>query len=118
MKCGDNEWQHCQKEKRGCNGCAYNDKSKSDEIFEELGYKKYDNHPEFDKPISSYTFATQDVRHLYYEQKAVEHIEFDLFSKNVVCYALLNEKMTVVPLSLKELEAINEKVKELGWLNE
>lgn len=25
MKCSDKEWQHCQKEKRGCEGCAYND---------------------------------------------------------------------------------------------
>lgn len=26
MKCSDKEWQHCQKEKRGCEGCAYNEK--------------------------------------------------------------------------------------------
>ena len=25
MKCSDEEWQHCNKEKMGCNGCAYND---------------------------------------------------------------------------------------------
>ena len=25
MKCSDKEWQHCQKEKRGCEGCFYND---------------------------------------------------------------------------------------------
>lgn len=25
MKCGDIEWQHCQKEKLGCEGCFYND---------------------------------------------------------------------------------------------
>ena len=25
MKCSDKEWQHCNKEKMGCNGCAYND---------------------------------------------------------------------------------------------
>lgn len=25
MKCSDKEWQHCNKEKMGCNGCFYND---------------------------------------------------------------------------------------------
>ena len=25
MKCSDKEWRHCQKEKRGCEGCFYND---------------------------------------------------------------------------------------------
>ena len=28
MKCSDKEWQHCQKEKLGCEGCAYNDEIK------------------------------------------------------------------------------------------
>ena len=25
MKCSDKEWQHCNKEKMGCEGCFYND---------------------------------------------------------------------------------------------
>lgn len=28
MKCGDNEWQHCQVEKMGCKGCHYDEKGK------------------------------------------------------------------------------------------
>lgn len=98
--------------------------SKADEMFKKLDYKKYDNHPEFDEPLEPDTFVTQDVRHLYYEQEghlkdgryALEHIQFDLLRKNVVCYAKLDNKMTVVPLCIEELQAINEKCKELGWL--
>jgi len=33
MKCTDNEWKHCQEEKRGCKGCYYND---LDNLLEEL----------------------------------------------------------------------------------
>lgn len=33
MKCSDKEWQHCQKEKRGCEGCAYNDEIKENEYI-------------------------------------------------------------------------------------
>ena len=33
MKCSDKEWQHCQKEKRGCEGCAYNDEIEIGEYF-------------------------------------------------------------------------------------
>lgn len=97
--------------------------SKADEMFFELGYKKYDNHPEEDFPPEPNIFTTQDVRRLYYEQKGtlrigvegLEHIEFDLIEKNVVCWAKINNRFVLVPLNMKELQAINEKVKELGW---
>lgn len=96
----------------------------ADEMFEELGYKKYDNHPEQDFPSKPNMFTTQDVRRLYYEQKGtlrtgaegLEHIEFDLIKKNVICWAKINEKFVLVPLSMQELQAINQKCKELGWL--
>ena len=100
------------------------DKKTADEMFEELGYKKYDNHPEHDLPLKANMFSTQDARRLYYEQKgklkneleAIEHIEFDLIRKNVVCWATLNKRFVVVPLSIKELKAINKKCEELGWI--
>ena len=93
----------------------------ADEMFEELRYEKYDNHPEDDLPPKPNMFSTQDVRHLYYEQrgilknglKAIEHIEFELQYRNVVCWAKLDEKLTVVPLGMQELQAINKKCKEL-----
>ena len=96
----------------------------ADELFEELKYEKYDNHPEQDFPTEHDTFSTQDVRRLYYEQRgtlkngmeALEHIEFDLIPKNVVCWAKINERFTVVPLGMQELQAINKKVEELGWI--
>ena len=93
----------------------------ADEMFEELRYEKYDNHPEDDLPPKPNMFSTQDVRRLYYEQrgilknglKAIEHIEFELQDRNVVCWAKVDEKLTVVPLGMQELQAINKKCKEL-----
>ena len=96
----------------------------ADEMFEELGYIKYDNHPEQNFPPEPNMFITQDVRRLYYEQTGVsengmrrlEHIEFDLIKRNVVCWAKINDRFVLVPLSMKELQAINKKCQELGWI--
>ena len=95
--------------------------SKADKMFEKLGYIKYDNHPEQDFPTEPNMFTTQDVRRLYYEQtgvlesgmKGLEHIEFDLIKRNVVCWAKINNRFVLVPLSMQELQAINKKVREL-----
>lgn len=96
----------------------------ADEMFEDLEYEKYDNHPEQDFPPEPNMFSTQDVRRLYYEQRgtlkngmeALEHIEFDLIEKNVVCYAKINGRFTVVPLGMQELQAIKKKVEEMDWI--
>lgn len=40
MKCGDEEWQHCQVEKMGCEGCYYD--------VDIIGKRVKVNHPEFD----------------------------------------------------------------------
>ena len=93
----------------------------ADELFKELGYEKNDNHQEEDFPPEPNMFTTQDVRRLYYEQtgvlengmKGLEHIEFDLIKKNVVCWAGINDRFVLVPLSMQELQAINKKVREL-----
>ena len=93
----------------------------ADELFKELGYIKYDNHPEQDFPTEPNMFTTQDVRRLYYEQtgvlesgmKGLEHIEFDLIKRNVVCWATINDRFVLVPLSMQELQAIDKKVREL-----
>lgn len=100
--------------------------SKADYLFKKIDYEKYDNHPEHDLPPEPNMWSTQDCRRLYYEQKgiltngrkAIEHIEFDLNRKNVICYATLDGKYTVVPLCMDELLAIVEVCKERGWLNE
>ena len=96
----------------------------ADEMFEKLGYKKYDNHPEHDLPPKSNMFITQDVRQLYYKQKGIlgnglegaEYIEFDLIRKNIVCWARINKVLVAVPLGIQELQAINKKCRELGWI--
>ena len=97
----------------------------ADEMFERLGYKKYDNHPEFDEPIEKDMWTTQDCRQLYYEQKgtigddveSIEHIEFDTLHHNLLCYTKIwNRFGRIVPLNMKELKAINKKCEELGWL--
>lgn len=49
MKCSDKEWQHCQKEKLGCKGCAYNDEIKIGEYirntFGDIYKYDYIGHP-------------------------------------------------------------------------
>ena len=99
--------------------------SKADKMFKKIDYEKHDNHPEEDLPSEPNTFTTQDCRQLYYEQKgvlkdgrkAIEHIEFDLHRKNVICYATIEGRFTVVPLCMDELLAIVEVCKERGWLD-
>ena len=111
------------------NGLCINNNNPSlektaDELFKELGYIKYDNHPEQDFPTEPNMFTTQDVRRLYYEQtgvlesgmKGLEHIEFDLIKRNVVCWAKINDRFVLVPLSMQELQAINKKVEKLKWI--
>lgn len=95
----------------------------ADEMFEELGYEKYDNHPEEDYPPEPNMWTTQDERLIKYTQKgevrgqyAREVICFYPKAKNVVCSAFIGNKATVVPLSIQELQAINKKCQELGWL--
>lgn len=95
----------------------------ADELFEELGYEKHDNHPEQDFPPEPNMWYTQDVRVLRYTQvgevrgvSAKEIIEFDLHGKNVVCSAFIGDKATVVPLSIKEIQAIYKKCEELKML--
>jgi hypothetical protein len=45
MKCTDNEWKHCQQEKRGCDGCYYDciPKSKIREKIDEVTAYGFDN---------------------------------------------------------------------------
>lgn len=123
MKCGDKEWQHCQVEKRGCFGCHYNE-LKADEMFENLNYKKYDNHPEDDKSAEPNMWTTQDCRIIEYTSKGIidgkecmERISFDILSERVICEAFVNSKrLGVVPFNAAEIRAINKKCEELGWI--
>ena len=71
--------------------------SKADEMFEELGYIKTD----------------ETEIYIKYESKIDEAvIWFDKRDNTVSC---ANIKNMAIDISMKELQAINEKVKELGW---
>ena len=99
--------------------------SEADKLFEELGYKKYDNHPEEDYPVEPNMWTTQDERVIEYTQKgeikgawAREIISFYPRSKKIVCSAYIENRATIVPISMKELKAINLKCKELEFTEE
>lgn len=103
--------------------------SKADKMFEELGYKKFDNHPE-DEKIEENKWVTQDCRVIeYFQSKAINGICYTLFIRFHITGKVLeigaSEKRDGYReiaryrnpiLNIKELKAINEKVKELGWI--
>lgn len=73
--------------------------SKADEIFHELGYiEKFKNHCEDEmyRKESRYQLG--------------KSIKFYNYDKRIEIYPC--------KINIKELKAINEKVKELGWLDE
>lgn len=105
--------------------------SETDKLFEELGYKKYDNHPEEAKEEPN-KWTTQDCRVIEYTQQAtIKGMFYTLFirfhiegkvveigaSEIVEGYKELGRYRNPI-LNMQELQAINMKCKELGWLDE
>lgn len=85
--------------------------SKADKMFEKIGYKKLSNKEHFFKIISDSPTGSISAK-----------IEFDLSEKKVniyvgaITYRDGAELLTgAKAMTLPELQAINEKVKELGW---
>ena len=77
--------------------------SKADEMFKELGYEKVSDIRE----NTGYVYVKREKNSIYYEYpKIIFHNKF--------------KKLTIQNdyLSMQELQAIKEKVKELGWLDE
>ena len=72
--------------------------SKADEMFEKLGYKKIENKIQI-------TYV-----------KTCENIEFLLNVKKIEYHFLRGS--TFLVQTMQELQAINQKCKELGWLDE
>ena len=70
--------------------------SRADETFEELGYKK----------------DTTYLAHLDYRHSRVEKIISFRDDKTI---AVFNYYDSFEPITMTELQAINEKVKELKW---
>ena len=84
--------------------------SKADEMFEELGYEKDKEMPEMYCKIIIPFKKQKDIQ---FDVVTEEHIEIRMSR-----YDEFGElKFNRIVLSLKELQAINEKVKELGWLD-
>ena len=71
--------------------------SKADRLFEELGYKKYES--------SKYSG--------YYQYDKNDNTICILFIKNKKAVALRYDGSNAPAMTMKELQAINEKVKEL-----
>lgn len=85
--------------------------SKADKMFEELGYEKDKEMPEM---YCKVIIPFKKQKDIDFDVVTEEHIEIRM-SK----YDKFGElKFDRIVLSLKELQAINEKVKELRWLNE
>ena len=72
--------------------------SKADEMFEKLGYEIKEHKPMFDNNFI-------DI----FNKKIHKIIRFTKGEKTIEIYGMPK-------LSMQELQAINEKCKELGWL--
>ena len=105
--------------------------SEADKLFEELGYKKFDNHPEGEKEKPN-KWTTQDCRVIEYTQQAtIKGIFYTLFirfhiegkvveigaSERREGYRELGRYRNPI-LNIQELKAINKKCIELGWIEE
>lgn len=74
--------------------------SKADEMFEELGYKK-------DIDVS-YGLIRYNKDDKYF-------IRFVIEDKVVEVNSVVDNEIHVLSMDMKLLQAINEKIKELGW---
>lgn len=80
--------------------------SKADEMFEELGFKKIlDN----DKEVK------YEYRNIIMNDRIEHTIQIAKIGKIVFSYRS-DENHQVMGFGVKELQAINEKCKELGWI--
>ena len=81
----------------------------ADEMFEKLGYEKIDK---------------KGLKHIQYvrqiNKNTRENITFHKTFKKVEVYFYDYEDYEELtkPIAMQELKAINEKVKELGWIDE
>lgn len=78
--------------------------SKADKMFEELGYEKEENEEEI-------LYAFKDRWVLCFGKEFKEYYTHDYVGVN-------NFVGNAVSINVNEHLAINEKMKELGWLNE
>ena len=79
--------------------------SKADKMFEELGFK-------LNKEPSQNHLLFYVKENLLGEDEPYEYI---VFHKDKTIAPVCNDRKYIVALDMKLLQAINEKVKELGW---
>ena len=89
--------------------------------LEELGYKKYENHP--NQEINEPTFTTQDTPIIEYKQEdatSIEEITFNILGE-IVWFKGFRKDINIAmpcPINMQELQAIYNKCKELGWFDD
>lgn len=85
----------CEQEERGCEGCAYYEKS-ADDMFKEMGFIKTRDNLDcwciYENPLQKISFEKSE-RYIFLEDKNDD----------------------VVLLNFYQLQAINKKGEELGW---
>lgn len=74
----------------------------SDEMFEELGYEKYE--------------SSKHIGYYQYDEKS--NTICILFIKDKKAIALRYDGSNAPAITMQELQAINKKCKELEWLDE
>ena len=79
---------------------------KAKEMFEQLGYKKLITH-------KTYMFYIKELRENPEYENDYIHLEFD-FKDKTICKTYGDDN-SVYEITLEELQAINQQVKELGW---
>lgn len=81
--------------------------SKADEVFKSLGYEKKEQLDIYNKIWGE----------LYYNKKNMINISFDFEGHGICVYIKACDETTEPAyIVIKELQAINEKCRELGWL--
>lgn len=78
--------------------------SKADKMFKELGFKK--NKPFDNETLYFYAHCEED-----------EPAEYICFNRDKTVSTFCSDKDYMVCLNKEWLQAINEKCKELGWLD-
>ncbi len=102
MKCNNKQQETAECEKRGCEGCFYNEKT-ADEMFMELGYSNRTN--------GSYIEYVKRSE-LNKETYVISFTQGTIMSALYLDGRLMSKPLAIEP---RELQAINKKVQELGW---
>ena len=79
------------------------------EMFEKLGYKQ---ELQYDEDFKD------DLIAIRYKSKHNIEIIFDLWDCDFVKFGKIWENLGNSSINMEELQAINQQVKELGWLDE